>query len=61
VEIDRLYASEDREGGTPALGENVPALSRELLSVFGQEQWEKEKDQLVYENWVKAAREKLSP
>jgi dienelactone hydrolase len=59
IEIDRLYASEDREGGTPALGESVPPLSRDALSVFSQEQWEKEKNRLVYESWVEAARKRL--
>ena len=59
VAIDPNYASEDREGGTRALGENVPALSREELSVFSQEQWERERDRFVYESWVAAARSQL--
>jgi dienelactone hydrolase len=56
VAIDPNYASEDREGGTRALGENVPGLSRDALSVFSQEQWERERDRFVYESWVEAAR-----
>jgi hypothetical protein len=56
VPLDRLYATEDREGGTRALGENVPALSRETLSVFRPDEWQREKVRLVYESWVEAAR-----
>jgi predicted esterase len=61
VELDRLYASEEREGGTPALGAGIPALSRKDLSVFTSEQWEREKDSLIYESWLKAARAQLPP
>jgi hypothetical protein len=59
VPLDRLYATEDREGGTPALGENVPALSRDQLSVFGPEEWQREKKRFVYESWVEAARARV--
>jgi lauroyl/myristoyl acyltransferase len=43
-----------------ALGENVPGLSRENLSVFKPEEWEREKDKLIYESWVEAARALIS-
>lgn len=56
VPLDRLYATEEREGGTRALGEDVPALSRQTLSVFRPEEWEREKSRLIYESWVEAAR-----
>ena len=61
VELDKLYASEDREGGAQAVGIGVPALSREDLSVFPPEQWETQKSQMIYEAWLKAARAQLSP
>ncbi|HUS08487.1 MAG TPA: prolyl oligopeptidase family serine peptidase [Bryobacteraceae bacterium] len=61
VELDRLYASEEREGGTPALATGVPALSRSQLSVFTPEQWEKQKNRLIYEAWLAAARKQLKP
>jgi len=54
VEMDPLYATEHREGGTRALGEGVPGLSREALSVFAPAEWEAEKKRLVYESWVAA-------
>jgi dienelactone hydrolase len=56
VPLDRLYATEEREGGTRALGEGIPALSRTTLSVFSPEEWEREKGRLIYESWVEAAR-----
>jgi len=59
VEMDRLYASEDREGGARALGTGVPGLSREQLSVFTPEQWARQKDRLVYESWLGEARARI--
>jgi hypothetical protein len=61
VELDRLYSSEDREGGTPALGTGIPALSRKDLSVFTSEQWEGEKDRLIHESWLKQAKAAIAP
>jgi len=60
VELDRLYESEHREGGTPALGTGVPGLRRELLSVLAPEQWEREKERMIYEAWLKAVRGRIS-
>jgi dienelactone hydrolase len=60
VPLDPLYAGEDREGGTRALGENIPALSRATLSAFSPAEWEREKVRLVYESWVEAARAQVS-
>lgn len=59
VSMDKLYATEDREGGTRALGEGVPALTRAMLSVFSAEEWEREKSKLIYESWVEAARARV--
>ena len=56
VEMDRLYASEEREGGTPALGTDVPGLSREDLSVFSEAEWEGLKDRLTHESWRREVR-----
>ncbi len=56
VEMDERYANEQREGGTRALGTGVPGLSREQLSVFGLEEWQRLKDWFVYESWVAAIR-----
>lgn len=56
VHMDKLYATEDREGGTPALGDDVPGFQREDLSVFTPEQWRSHKQELIFETWVDAAR-----
>jgi dienelactone hydrolase len=60
VSLDRGYASEDREGGTRALGEGVPGLSRGELSVFTAADWELQKERLLYETWVAKAREAMT-
>ncbi len=59
VALDRLYATEEREGGTLAIGPPLPAPAREELSVFTPSEWEREKDRLIYEAWLKAARAAL--
>ncbi len=56
IPMDRLYAAEDREGGTPALGDEMPGFQREDLSVFTPEQWRLHKHELILETWVDAAR-----
>jgi dienelactone hydrolase len=55
VAIDRLYATEEREGGTRALGDDVPAVDRDDLFVFPAKEWERRKDRLIYESWVAEA------
>jgi len=59
VTVDPYYASEDREGGVRALGVGVPGLSRSQLSVFTKEQWEQQKDRLIYETWVREAKSRI--
>jgi dienelactone hydrolase len=56
VVIEEQYATELREGGERALGQKIPALTREQLSVFKPEEWEKHKDSMTYEAWLAAAR-----
>ena len=55
VEMDPLYATEHREGGTRALGTGLPGLTREQLSVFPLAEWERRKDRLVHESWIREA------
>jgi len=38
------------------MGDGVPGLTREQLSVFPAAEWERQKDRLVYEKWLAAAR-----
>jgi len=56
IHMDKLYATEEREGGTLALGGDIPGFQREDLSVFTPEQWLSHKHELIFETWVDAAR-----
>ncbi|MGH9469634.1 MAG: alpha/beta hydrolase family protein [Terriglobia bacterium] len=55
VFIQPSYATEIRVGGTLALGDNIPAMPRNELSVFSLREWDRTKNQLVYPAWVKRA------
>jgi dienelactone hydrolase len=61
VSMDRGYIAEDREGGTQALGDGVPGLSRDELSVFKLDEWQRRRSELTYESWVERARAAASP
>jgi dienelactone hydrolase len=56
VEMDPLYATEHREGGTRALGTGVPGLTRRDLSVFSEDAWQAQTRLLVHERWRELAR-----
>ena len=56
VTIDKSYATEIREGGTIALGKDIPGLKHELLNVFSEADWEKRKDRLILDTWWSKAR-----
>ena len=56
VEMDPRYASEDREGGTRALGAGIPGLTRDDLSVFTADQWQFQKNRMIHETWLTKAR-----
>lgn len=61
VAMDRGYTNELREGGTLALGKDVPNVAREKLHVFSDAQWAERKDQLVLETWIKRALAEVAP
>ncbi len=56
VTMDKLYFTEEREGGTRAIGTGVPGLSREDLSVFTAVEWGRAKEQLTFDVWTAKAR-----
>ena len=56
VFMDKAYANEPREGGTIALGRDVPPVRRDLLNVLSEEEWEIRKSSLVLEIWWEQAR-----
>jgi dienelactone hydrolase len=60
VQMDKLYATEHREGGTPALGISVPAISRADLHVLPDIEWEAQRDLLVHESWRRRAKEAIA-
>jgi beta-galactosidase len=55
VVIDRLYATELREGGTHAMGTDIAALPHDLLNALPRDRWERDKDKYIYETWLKQA------
>lgn len=59
VAMDKSYATEHSEGGTRAIGKDVPGLSREAISVFRPEEWEREKSHMIHETWLERVRQKL--
>jgi hypothetical protein len=59
VEMDRGYATEERESGTLALSEGIPAPTREQLCVFNPAEWEARKSQLTIDYWVRHVRKQL--
>jgi dienelactone hydrolase len=56
VDMDPGYHSEEREGGTPALGEGIPGIPREKLNVYRMAEWESNRDRLVHKAWREHAR-----
>lgn len=56
VFMDKLYATERREGGTMALADGVPGISRGVLNVLTPEQWENQKTNFILETWLEAAK-----
>lgn len=61
VVIEKLYATELREGGTHALGTDIPAVPHDDLNALRLERWQLERDQYVYETWLKNAKARLTP
>lgn len=59
VPMDRLYATEQREGGTTALGTDFPGLTRDQLSALPLDQWQARQAEFIYETWVAKAREAI--
>jgi hypothetical protein len=55
IAVDASLASEEREGGTLAVGDDVPAFQRDDLSVFAPAEWEKRKATMSFTAWVAAA------
>jgi dienelactone hydrolase len=64
VAMDKLYATEEREGGTMALGNDICGYDREILNVLPRDEWEAKKKDFILETWFEAAQKdgaRLSP
>jgi dienelactone hydrolase len=55
VEIDKLYSTDLREGGTPALDAHVPGYDRAELNVFSMAEWQEVKTNYILDTWVQSA------
>ncbi|GAC1420085.1 MAG: hypothetical protein NVSMB62_13670 [Acidobacteriaceae bacterium] len=51
VDISEYYLAENREGGLDALGTGLPGIPRADLMVLPEADWQRLKDQLIYESW----------
>lgn len=56
VYIEPAYDTEVREAGARALGSGIPGVAREQLHAVPLQQWERDKDQFVYESWIAKAK-----
>ena len=59
VAMDKAYATESREGGTRALGTDIPAVPHDLLNALPEDRWQRDQGQYVYETWVTAAKARV--
>ncbi len=55
IAADPNYIDELREGGTLAVGADVPGFQREDLNVFTPAEWEQHKGELTFTAWTAAA------
>lgn len=52
VFILKNYLREDREGGLDAVGTGFPGIPRQDLMVLSDEEWNQQKNQLLYDSWA---------
>lgn len=57
VDIAPAYFQENREGGLDAIGQGFPGIPRADLMVLPQDEWERQKDTLLYDAWAAKARQ----
>ncbi|MAF11872.1 acetylxylan esterase [Candidatus Poribacteria bacterium] len=60
VDTDPYYATEEREGGTMALGADVPGIPRDDLHVYADDEWVALRNRLTHEAWRVRARALLT-
>lgn len=60
IDMDPLYATEHREGGTPGLGTGIPGVKRSQLDVFSPDEWKEHRTMLVHAEWRRRAKELIA-
>jgi len=56
IAMDRLYATDEREGGTPALGYDIPGYRHDDLRVFSEVEWTRQRHAFDFQTWLTQAR-----
>src|SRR5439155_5712042 len=60
AEMDKLYATEQREGGARALDTGIPVPRREELNAVDPVEWRRDREKYVLETWIREARAKVA-
>ncbi len=58
--MDKLYATEQREGGTRALDTGIPVPSREDLNAVQPKEWRRDSEKYVLETWIREAKARVA-
>jgi dienelactone hydrolase len=58
--MDKLYATGRREGGTPALADDVPGYTPDELNAMPFPEWEAQKTNFILQTWVADARQSIT-
>ena len=56
VPMDKMYADDHREGGTIALGKNVPYVTHDQLNAVPESEWTAQKSDFILESWFDRVR-----
>jgi dienelactone hydrolase len=56
VPMDKMYATEHREGGAIALGRNIPYIPHDKLNVLPESEWQTQKQNFILETWLERVR-----
>jgi dienelactone hydrolase len=53
--LGKSSGREDRDAGLSVIVSDVPLMTKDQLSIFSEEEWEKRKSEFVYSTWVTRA------
>jgi len=59
AEMDKLYATEQREGGARALDTGIPVPARDDLNAVDPGAWRRDSDKYVLETWIRQAKARV--